>query len=557
MNEPTVNHGAASPGPLITSLGRPPLVGVMVLVAVLLAPVATASHSPPPLADPIPGAIPAGPYVVQLAEVATGLVFPTKAAGFPDGSGRIVITRRAGVIRIVKDGALLPTPFLDVSASQPVNAGSALSSLAFHPQFAVPGSAGQGKLYTISQEAAGSGVAHFGAAAPVAHQSVVYEWRVSGTNPDVIDVTTRREILRVNEKTTVHNLDDLAFGPDGYLYISKGDDDMTAAGVLDGRTVDGAVLRIDVDDPGGNGRYSVPSDNPFVGDPAGRLPEVFAYGFRNPWRISFDPRTGGLYAGDNGEDDIEEIDLVQAGGYYGWIDKEGSFAFLDFNGVTDDLSDLPPGFDGIDPVAEYDHTEGDRSIAGGFFYRGTALPGLQGQYLFGDFVSGRLMHMDPVTHAIGTVAVDPAGAPLGQGIIGFGETGSGELLVVVSNWDNGATGRVLQVTGGSAPVGDADADGIGDHLDNCTLAANGPLQPDAGGQSQRDADADGYGNACDADLDGNGFVNFVDLARFRAAFGSNDALADFDGSGGIVNFVDLATFRQRFGQPPGPSALVP
>lgn len=531
----------------------PSLLPALVLAALP----AGASHNPPPLADPIPGVIPAGPYSVRLAEVATGLVFPTKATGIPDGSGRIVVTRRAGVMHLVKNGALVTTPFLDISATTVANAGSALSTVVFHPQFAVAGSAGAGKFYTISQEAAGSGTAHFGALSPVTHQSVVYEWRVSIVDPDIADTTTRREVLRVNEKTSVHNLGDLAFGPDGYLYISKGDDDMSAAGVLDARTVDGSVLRIDVDDTSGNGRYTIPADNPFLGDVTGRIGEVFAYGFRNPWRISFDPASGGLYAGDNGEDDIEEIDLVQAGGYYGWIDKEGSFAFLDFNGVTDDLSDLPPGFDGIDPVAEYDHTEGDRSIAGGFFYRGTALPGLQGQYVFGDFVSGRLMHMDPVTHAIASIAIDPAGAPLGQGIIGFGETDQGELLIVATNWDTTPTGRVLRITGGTAPNGDADGDGIGDHLDNCTLVPNGPLLPDAGGHSQRDVDGDGFGNVCDADLDDNGFVNFVDLALFRSAFGSGDPEADFDGNGGIVNFVDLAIFRSRFGQAPGPSALAP
>ncbi|GMW06365.1 MAG: hypothetical protein AMXMBFR8_11620 [Nevskiales bacterium] len=541
--------------PLVAAGSRGP--GAFVAAILLASLPAHASHDPPPLADPIPAAIPAGPYTLRLVEVAGGIVFPTKAAGIPDGSDRILITRRDGVIELVKDGALTPLPFLDISATTVANAGSALSTVAFHPQFAVSGSPGEGRFYTISQEAAGSGAAQFGAVSPVTHQSVVYEWRVSALAPDVTDLATRREILRVNEKTSVHNLDDLAFGPDGFLYISKGDDDMTADGVLDARSIDGSILRIDVDDTSGNGRYSVPADNPFVGDATGRIAEVFAFGFRNPWRISFDSLTGGLYAGDNGEDDIEEIDLVQPGGYYGWNDKEGSFAFLDFNGVTDDLSDLPSGFNGIDPVSEYDHTEGDRSIAGGYFYRGTALPGLQGQYVFGDFVSGRLMHMNPLTHEIATIAIDPGGAPLGQGIIGFGETGSGELLIVVTNWDTTPTGRVLRVVGGVAPIGDADGDGIGDHRDNCTLAANGPLAPDAGGNSQRDADGDGFGNVCDADIDNNGFVNFVDLALFRAAFGSADAQADFDGNGGLVNFADLARFRACFGRAPGPSALAP
>jgi hypothetical protein len=176
------------------------------------------------------------------------------------------VTQRNGVIRLVKDRSPMAEPFVDVPATTVSNAGSALSTVAFHPDVAVAGSAGEGRFYTISQEAAGSGAAHFGAASPVAHQSVVYEWRVSAVNPDVADTVSRREILRVNEKTAVHNLNDLAFGPERHLYISKGDDDMTAAGVLDGCTVDGSVLRIDVDDTTGNGRYTVPPDNPFVGN---------------------------------------------------------------------------------------------------------------------------------------------------------------------------------------------------------------------------------------------------------------------------------------------------
>jgi hypothetical protein len=412
---------------------------------------------------------------------------------------------------------------------------------------------------------------------------VVYEWRVSAENPAVVDVTSRREILRVNEKTRVHNVNDLAFGPDGYLYISKGDDDLPAAGTLNGTTVDGSILRIDVDNPAGNGRYTVPPDNPFVGNTDGKIPEVFAYGFRNPWRISFDPITGGLYAGDNGEDDIEEIDLVQAGGYYGWNDKEGSFAFLDFNGVTDDLTDLPPDFNGIDPVAEHDHTEGDESIAGGFFYRGNALPTLRGQYVFGDFVSGRLMHMNPVTHEIHTIAVDPTGAPLNQGIIGFGETEAGELLIVVSEWNFNATGRVLQVVGGSGLAPDADGDGAADGLDNCPVVANAnqadtdndgrgnmcdncrDLANNGGPEAQCDTDGDGFGNRCDGDLGlpapGNGATNAQDYALFRVQLGAPKPAVGWNAAdlncNGAVNAQDYALFRNFLGSPPGPGAQSP
>jgi glucose/arabinose dehydrogenase len=265
-----------------------------------------------------------------------------------------------------------------------------------HPDFAVGGSTGEGKFYTLSQEAAGTAAAHF-STGPAVHQSVLYEWQVDSGNPDLTNLSSRREILRIDDQATVHNSDDLAFGPDGHLYMSTGDDDLDDDDSLDGTTTDGTIFRIDVDDTSGNGRYTIPADNPYVGNTDGILEEIFAWGFRNPWRIAFHPDTGALYAADIGEDGIEEIDIVTPGGYYGWNLKEGSFAFLGFNaGVTDDLTDLPNGFDGIDPLAEYDHTEGDRSITGGFVYRGSRIPALAGHYVFGDFVSGRLMHLDEV-----------------------------------------------------------------------------------------------------------------------------------------------------------------
>jgi glucose/arabinose dehydrogenase len=543
-------------------------------LGLVLADLSVANHNPPPVADPIPAPIPAGPYTVRLQQVIGGLVFPTTATALPDGSGRIVVARKRGVARVIDNGTLLPAPFLDISATMVMNEGTALSSVRFHPDFAVAGAIGERKVYTVYQEAAGTAPPDFGAPSPVAQQSVVYEWRVSATNPAQVDVSTRREILRVNEKTIVHNIDDLAFGPDGYLYISKGDDDLPASGTLDGTTVDGSILRIDVDHPGPNGRYSVPPDNPFVGNTDGKIPEIFAYGFRNPWRISFDPFGGGLYAGDNGEDDIEEIDLVQPGRYYGWNDKEGSFYFLDFNGVTNDLTDLPPDFDGVDPVGEYDHTEGDRSIAGGFFYRGNALPSLRGQYVFGDFVSGRLMHMDPVTHQIQAIAVDPAGAPLNQGIIGFGETQAGELLIVVSEWNTNPTGRVLQIVGGSGQAPDADGDGVANGLDNCPTTANGN-QADADGDgrgnmcdncrlianngqagtgpAQCNADTDGFGNRCDADLNGSGLVTASDYMTLRGALNTAHAVADLNCSG-LVTSSDYFILRSSLNTAPGPGA---
>ena len=435
---------------------------MVALAGLLSAGGAGAHHNPPPLPDPIPGTIPAGPFTVELADIVSTLVYPTNATAAPDGSDRIFVTLRDGRIVLVKNGVLQAMPVLDISATTVLDAGSALSVVTFHPNFGVAGNPGERKFYTLSQEAAGSGVGHFGGPGEV-HQSVLYEWQMDSGNPDVADLSSKREILRINDQTTVHNSNDLAFGPDGYLYVANGDDDLDDEDSLDPTSIHGTILRLDIDATVGNGRYSIPPDNPFVGNSTGMLEEIFAWGFRNPWRIAFHP-DGRLYVADIGEDDIEEINVMSSGEYYGWNDKEGSFAFLGFNvGVTDDLTDLPPGFAGIDPLAEYDHTEGDRSITGGFFYRGSRIPPLAGHYIFGDLISGRLMHLDPVTNAIQEIEIDPAGVPLGSGIIAFGESPAGEILVVVMDYSFNPTGRLVEVVSGVAPGllpdGDVTLDG--------------------------------------------------------------------------------------------------
>jgi hypothetical protein len=477
-----------------------------------------AEHNPLALHDPIPVDIPTGPFILKLADVIPPINFAIDPEMPPDGSGRIFVTLREGKVLIVDDGILLGTPFLDISATTASNSGSAMSAIAFHPDFATLGATGEGLFYTVSQEVAGSGVAHFsGTAATPAHQSVIYEWRVDSGNPNLADVTTKREILRIDEDVVVHNINDMTFGPDGYLYIARGDDDMSDTELLDGTTIFGSVLRIDVDDSSGNGRYSIPPDNYFVGNTDGVLEEIHAYGFRNNWRLSFDRDTGALYVADIGEDQIEEINIVQSGGYYGWIEKEGSFVFLGFpnpSDVSDDLSLLPPGFDGIDPDAEYDHTEGDQSITGGFVYRGSRIPSLVGHYVFGDWISGRLFNLDPNTLQIQEITIDPTGAPGGK-YIGFGETPAGELLVMTADFAASPPSRLIEVVSGAAPGLDSDGDGIDDDFDNCRFTPNGPLIPDPeGGASQQDDDGDGIGNACDLLIP----AQFIPAARVGSAY---------------------------------------
>ncbi|MGI9343928.1 MAG: PQQ-dependent sugar dehydrogenase [Gammaproteobacteria bacterium] len=508
-----------------------------------------------PLDDPIPVDIPTGPFVLELADVVAPFNFATDVDVPADGTGRVFVTLREGKVLIVDGGAVLGTPFLDVSAITPENSGSAMSAMAFHPDFATAGANGEGLFYTVYQEPAGTGVAQFsGTAATAAHQSVVYEWRVNVSDPNLADVTTQREILRIDEDVFVHNINDLAFGPDGYLYIARGDDDMPDTEILDGTTIFGSVLRIDVDDPTGNGRYSIPSDNPFVAAADIRIDEIWAYGFRNNWRLSFDRLTGMLYVADIGEDQIEEINIVRKGGYYGWIQKEGSFVFLGFpnpSDVSDDLSLLPPGFDGIDPDAEYDHTEGDRSITGGFVYRGSRIPSLVGHYVFGDWVSGRLFNLDPDSLEIQEITIDPVGDPGGR-YLGFGESPDGELLVVTSDFGSNPPSRLLEIVGGLAPGLDSDGDGVDDDFDNCKLVPNGPDALDAGGNSQLDTDGDGIGNICDPDFNGNGIVDPADFSLLKSRFGQR-GFPDQDLNGnGIVDPFDFSLLKAMFGQPPGP-----
>ncbi len=266
------------------------------------------------------------------------------------------------------------------------------------------------------------------------HQNVVAEWRVDPNNPDQADASSRHELFRMDHPQFNHNAGGLEFGPDDYLYISVGDggnaNDIGSGHSENGNGQDlsnphGSLLRIDVDgNNSANGQYGIPADNPYV--TGGGLAEIFAAGLRNPFRFSHDTLTGQLIVPDVGQDNIEEINLVESGGNYGWRLKEGTFRFDPATGeVTDDLSGLPPGL--IDPVAQYDHDEG-LSIIGGFRYRGAAIPELQGRYVFGDFSgdffdpTGRLFSADLSTGAIEELGLGSSDRDLGLFVKGFAKT---------------------------------------------------------------------------------------------------------------------------------------
>jgi glucose/arabinose dehydrogenase len=339
-----------------------------------------------------------------------------------------------------------------------------LLGLAFHPDYRK-----NGLVYTYTSEPLGSGAADFTtlddgeARQPNASLSVIRQWRVDKPkkSSSVVDPGSSRVLLRVEQPQFNHNGGAIAFGPDGMFYIALGDggnEDDQGAGHAEGGNgqdlsegnVFGKVLRIDPEGSNSaNGGYGIPADNPFVGREGSD--EIFAYGFRNPFRLSFDTETGDLYAADVGQNDIEEVDIVVSGGNYGWPVKEGTFLF-DMNGdgpgfTTSDSPGVPAGL--VDPVAQYDHDEGV-SVTGGFVYRGNRVKDLRDTYVFADFTAsfagpqGRLFNIDSNGELVELL---PASGPVAMFVTGFGQDRKGELYVMGQQGFTpvGATGQVFKL----------------------------------------------------------------------------------------------------------------
>jgi glucose/arabinose dehydrogenase len=422
-----------------------------------------------PLADPIPGAIPKGSTRVELQTVVAGLAAPVALVHVPGPSSQLLVADQVGLVYRVEGGSLRSPPFLDLRAHLVSPLGiigshdendydeRGLLGLALHPGFADPASPGYGRFYTFTSEPV-TGMADM-SCAPLPpgtvpdHQNVVAEWQADAAEPGRALADSRRAVLRIDHPQFNHNGGMLAFGPDGYLYIAVGDGGNandsgpghgSGGNGQDLDTPHGSILRIDPLDPGltpgsadpvsGNGRYRSPVGNPFVG--AAGPDEVYAFGFRNPFRFSFDLPSGRFVAGDVGQNHVEEVDIVVVGGNYGWRLKEGSFRFDPATGdVTDDVAGLPAAL--IDPVLQYDHDEG-LAVVGGHIYRGSAFPGLEGRYLFGDFSrgfgapGGRLFAADLSAGVIEELAIGFDDRPLGLFLRGFGEDSRGELHVLAS-----------------------------------------------------------------------------------------------------------------------------
>jgi glucose/arabinose dehydrogenase len=483
---------------------------------------------PGPLDDPIPGPILRSQVHVLLETVATGLVAPNWGTAAPGHPGRLLVTDQPGTVWAIELDTGNKTVFLDASALlTPLGIfgpGSfderGLLGVAFHPDYGR-----NGLLYTYTSEPP-SEAADFSTILPggsANHQTVIREWQVPDpADPDsIVDPATTRVLLRVDQPQFNHNAGCMNFGPDGMLYIALGDgggaDDKdgqsfigqpitghgcTGNGADAGNPL-GALLRIDpLGGNSANGRYGIPGDNPFVGRP-GIVEEIFALGFRNPFRFSFDTATGDLYVGDVGQNDIEEIDVVVAGGDYGWNRKEGTFSFV-ANGnqpgyVTDVPLSAPPGLS--DPIAQYDHDEGI-AVIGGFVYRGERIPALRGRYVFGEFArtfanDGRLFHLDEA-HAILELQLVGREA-LGLSLLGIGRDAAGELyaLANATGVPFGDTGVVLRI---SVRIGDLDADGVVGMTDLKVLLG-------------------AWGGSGAADLNQDGLVGINDLLLLLANWG--------------------------------------
>lgn len=376
------------------------------------------------------------------AEVfARGLNAPLALAHAGDGSGRLFVAGQQGTISVLdRDGNRADALFLDIRERviplSTIYDESGLLGLAFHPNFKR-----NGRFFVCY-----NGETTDAVAAGSDSELRVAEFQVSIDDPNLANADSERVLLRIGKPQGNHNGGALAFGRDGYLYFSVGDGGGggdTGSGhtpeignAQDLATLLGKIGRIDVDagDP-----YAIPADNPFV-DVADARPEIFALGFRNPWRISFDRVTGDLYVGDVGQGVREEVDVVTRGGNYGWRIREGLTCYnvaasgqpLDSCAISDGS-----GRPLVDPILEYSHTVGV-SVIGGYQYRGQRIQSLAGRYVFGDFNGGGTGLLFSGTEngdswSFEELALEGfAGGRLGQFIFAFGEGEDGELYILSS-----------------------------------------------------------------------------------------------------------------------------
>jgi glucose/arabinose dehydrogenase len=357
---------------------------------------------------------------VGFEQVVGGLVAPLAVVSAGDGSDRIFVAQQGGQIRIVRAGSLVGAPFLDIADRITSGGERGLLGVAFHPRFPE-----DPRVFVDYTDTNGD--------------TRVSAFRVDPASPDRVDPATEQRLLFVKQPFANHNGGVVVFGPDGYLYIGMGDGGSGGDPQGNGQSLQtllGKILRIDVDTTSGGRAYGIPADNPYADGSNGRQPEIWLWGLRNPWRMSFDRRTHDLWIGDVGQSAWEEIDVQRAGApggtNFGWNRLEGAHCFKPVQGCQ------APGL--TLPQAEYGHDQGC-TVIGGNVDRGTAQPTLFGGYLFADYCSGRVWAIDPSVDGPRppTVVADTK-----HNFTAFGEDEGGELYAT-----DISAGTLLRVTGTS------------------------------------------------------------------------------------------------------------
>lgn len=339
---------------------------------------------------------------------------PVDLVQAPGDSSRFYVVEQQGTIRTFENAANVSSApaFLDITRKVTSGGERGLLGLAFHPQYK-----SNGFLFV-----------NYTTSNPL--KTVIARYKANPATNQA-DPASEVVLFTFNQPYSNHNGGSLQFGKDGFLYIATGDggsggDPQNYAQNLQSHL--GKILRVDVDATT-KGNYGIPADNPFISNGQAALPEIYAYGLRNPWRISFDMENARLFAGDVGQNEREEIDLIVKGGNYGWRLKEGTKCYNPASNCA--------GENLIEPIHDYVQGNGDRSITGGYVYRGKAIPSLAGKYIYGDYVSGRIwaLEMTGDTKKENTLLLENQGS-----ISSFGQDLNGEVYFL-----NHSDGKVMKL----------------------------------------------------------------------------------------------------------------
>jgi glucose/arabinose dehydrogenase len=397
----------------------PVLIVVLLVAAIAVTGCARGSDpvvvSPPPAGpdDPVltPGETPdLAALEIEFVPFAGGFDQPLLVLGAGDGSGRLFVAEKGGLLKVIRDGDTEPEPFLDLTDSVSTDSERGLLGVAFPEGFAE-----HGRFYVSYTDRTGT--------------STLSRFIAKGGS---VERESETVLLSEPQPYPNHNGGHIVFGPDGFLYTSLGDGGSGGDPMGNGQdlmTLLGAMLRIDVGESPDSSvgpdesRYAVPPDNPFS-DGNAALPEIWSYGLRNPWRFSFDRESGDLWIGDVGQNAVEEINFQPAsstgGENWGWNLFEGTHPYPPDRNVTENQNDFAW------PIVEYRHPTG-RSVTGGFVYRGSDYPQMRGVYLYGDFSTGRVWGL--VRGADGS-AENRELVESGMQVVSFGEDDEGELYLV-------------------------------------------------------------------------------------------------------------------------------